>query len=394
MITKTPAGKYRLDYRDDRGRRYRKTFDRKKDAEAEEHRVDGDISEGVYVAERELPRFEELAREWLASKHAHRPSSREQWRSHLELHLLPKIGYVRIDRLRVAAFERVRDDLLRRPAPGRSTPLSPRSVNKVMTTATAVLKVALRRRLLKFNPAAEAERAHVGQGELPTEGHAIRGPNEHVRPEEILSPTEIRRLIEHATEGFYRTLLLTAALTGCRHDELLALQWGDIDWHEGTIYVRRSLSWARVQGEETRARFFEPKTEAGRRKIPVEPDLLAALRRWRLACPASELDLVFPTPAGAPQHRSNVLRYGLYPALRRAGLRRVNMHSLRHSFASALIGGGASVAEVQALLGHANPAITLRTYTHFFPKHHSTALAGLSRAVMGSSTAGVASTQG
>jgi len=92
-------------------------------------------------------------------------------------------------------------------------------------------------------------------------------------------------------------------------------------------------------------------------------------------------------------HRSNVLRYGLYPALRRAGLRRVDMHSIRHSFASALIAGSATVAEVQALLGHANPSITLRTYTHFFKGAHYGALAGLARAVVGQpSTSAAAST--
>ena len=77
-------------------------------------------------------------------------------------------------------------------------------------------------------------------------------------------------------------------------------------------------------------------------------------------------DLVFPAADGRPIRRSNALRCGLWAALRRAGLRRVNMHSLRHSFASALIINGASVTEVQVLLGHASPAITLRIYSHWF----------------------------
>lgn len=383
-VQKTPTGRYRVDYRDERGRRFRKTFDRRRDAEAELHRVTGDIAGGFFVAERELPRFEDLAREWLASKHAHRPSSREQWRSHLDLHLLPLVGRVRIDRLEVAAWERVRDHLLRTPAPGKKAPLSATSVNKVLTTATAVMNLGARRQLLKLNTAALAERARPAQGELSPDGHADRrAAGQPVRPEDILSPVEIRLLLEHADEGLYRTLLLTAALTGCRHDELLALQWSDIDWTAGTVYVRRSLSWAKPRGEETRARFFEPKTQAGRRRIPLQPELVAALKRWRLACPPSDQDLVFPTPAGQPAHRSTVLKRGLYSALRRAGLRRVDMHSIRHSFASALIAGGATVAEVQALLGHANPSITLRTYTHFLQGTHSGALAGLASAIAG-----------
>ncbi len=76
--------------------------------------------------------------------------------------------------------------------------------------------------------------------------------------------------------------------------------------------------------------------------------------------PQREHDLVFAMPDGQPMHRSAALRYGVWPALSRAGLRRVNMHWLRHSFASALIMAGAPVIEVQSLLGHSSPAVALK----------------------------------
>jgi len=57
------------------------------------------------------------------------------------------------------------------------------------------------------------------------------------------------------------------------------------------------------------------------------------------------------------------LAYGLWPALSRAGLRRVGMHSLRHSFAPALIIAGAPVTGVQSLLGRSSPAVTLKVYS-------------------------------
>jgi hypothetical protein len=68
------------------------------------------------------------------------------------------------------------------------------------------------------------------------------------------------------------------------------------------------MGQAEGRRDPARARFHEPKTQAGRRTISALPELFAALKRWRLAYPLSELDLVFPTPRGAPQHRSNVLR--------------------------------------------------------------------------------------
>jgi integrase len=107
------------------------------------------------------------------------------------------------------------------------------------------------------------------------------------------------------------------------------------------------------------------------------------LKNWKVQCPASADDLVFPAADGRPIRRSNALRYGLWVALRRAGLRRVNMHSLRHSFASALIVDGAAVTEVQTLLGHASPAITLRIYAHWFKSHDSRAVERLSVQILG-----------
>ena len=74
---------------------------------------------------------------------------------------------------------------------------------------------------------------------------------------------------------------------------------------------------------------------------------------------------MFPHADGQPNCRDRVLTVGLYPALRRAGLRRVNFHSLRHSCASAMIAAGAPITEIQHRLGHASPAITLKVYSHF-----------------------------
>ncbi|MEA2680170.1 MAG: integrase, partial [Candidatus Binataceae bacterium] len=79
-------------------------------------------------------------------------------------------------------------------------------------------------------------------------------------------------------------------------------------------------------------------------------------------------ELVFPTLEGKPVCRDWLLRVAFYPALARARLRRVTFHTLRHSCASAMIAGGAPITEVQHRLGHANPAITLQVYSHFF-KH-------------------------
>jgi len=179
-------------------------------------------------------------------------------------------------------------------------------------------------------------------------------------------------------------LFETAYLTGAREGELLALRGTDLELPKegpGKMVIRRSLSWARLMGEEIHPRYFPPKTKAGRRTISIPALLVADLRRWKLRCAKSDEDFVFASSEGKPIRRDWLLRVSFYPALSRARLRRVTFHTLRHSCASAMIAAGAPVTEVQHRLGHANPAITLQVYSHFF-KHSESGAADRLAAVL------------
>ena len=148
-------------------------------------------------------------------------------------------------------------------------------------------------------------------------------------------------------------------LTGLRQGEALGLRWGDVDVHEGAIRVRRQLG---LHGE-----LSEPKTQAAKRDVPIPPSLARLLAEHRLASRHSaDDDLVFCTTTGTPHNPRNIYRRGLRPALAAAGLPHLRWHDLRHVAASLLIAQGASVGHVSRLLGHANPAITLSTYSHAF----------------------------
>ena len=95
-------------------------------------------------------------------------------------------------------------------------------MNAVLTTAAAIFKLAVRRKLATGNPAADAERAFMGATELKDEAtKEQRGDGvQPLRPEEVLDPNEIRKVLEKAEPGYYRTLFLTAYLTGMRSGEL------------------------------------------------------------------------------------------------------------------------------------------------------------------------------
>jgi integrase len=188
-----------------------------------------------------------------------------------------------------------------------------------------------------------------------------------------------------AAPGFDKTFLLTAVLTGARVGELTALTWDDVNFSTGRVSIRRSVSWAKLRGQTgSKPRFYEPKTKAGKRAIDLAAELVSALKRWKLACPKGPLNLVFPTEAGTPKHRSTITHPALRPALKAAGLRHVNLHSLRHTCASALILAGTDCLEVAKFLGHAKPTVTMSVYAHWFNTRKTTGtMAAVAGAVFG-----------
>lgn len=378
---------WRLDYRPmgTYGSRRRLFFPTKKAAEKHLAETSAKASRGEYLDHATVPTFRDAAEKWFRSKTDRRASHIADLRGRLDKHILPRVGALRLDRITVGSIEKMRDDL-------RADGYAPRTINSIIRIVSAVFRAAIRRGDAISNPVDRVERAFMAAREL-RQGEDANGSNDDaISPDAILSPDEIRAMLNAATPGLYRTLFTTTALTGARSGELFALRWGDIEIPKNGaayIYIRRTVSWARINGETIRPRFYPPKTKAGLRKIPIPAELAAALRVWKLQCPATADELVFPAADGRPIRRSNALRYGLWAALRHARLRRVNMHSLRHSFASALIMGGAAVTEVQSLLGHASPAITLRIYSHWFQTIDSGAVARLSQIILGSDVGNV-----
>jgi integrase len=348
-----------VDFRDQQGRRHWQSFTSREAADAALAKLVPAVHQGTYRAPAELPTLEAVARDWLATKAGHRVSTRAAWQIHLDKHIVPALGRHRIDRVSVADVDAFREAR-------RAAGLSPQTVNKLLTTLAAVFTFAQRREWVARNPAAVADRCRLGAGELRMVTDETDDAGS-VSPQDVLSPEEAGRLVRAAADGFDRTFLLTAVLTGARVGEVTALTWDDLNLQTGRLRIRRSVSWAKLPGQkETLPRFYEPKTKAGKRTIDLTPELVSALKRWKLACPPSPLGLMFPSENGTPKHRSAITHGCLRPALKAAGLRLVTLHSLRHTCASALILAGTDCLEVAKFLGHAKPTVTMSVYAHWF----------------------------
>lgn len=373
-------GRYVVDYRDrDRVRRW-ESFETRAEADTRLEEILKGLRHGTFRPPSQIPTFEETAKEWLATKRGRRVASLLQWQTHVDKHLVTALGKVRLDKITVAMIELRRDQL-------RGDGLAPRTVNKVLTTASAIFALAIRRGYVVTNPGLVAERLRSDDSESATiPSDTPRARTLEVTEADILAPTDVRKLIENAAMGRDRALVMTLALTGARIGEATALTWPDVDLDEARVHIRRSVSWAKERGVKgpPAPRFYEPKTKAGRRTIQIPTVLAAELRRWKLQCPPTENDLVFPSANGTPVHRSVVRSHVLRPTLERAGLRPdVTVHSLRHSFATALIQQGTTVNEVAGLLGHSTPDITMRVYTHWLRDASSSAIERLADSLLG-----------
>lgn len=161
----------------------------------------------------------------------------------------------------------------------------------------------------------------------------------------------MRQLIDHADER-WRLMLSVALYCGLRSGEVRGLQWGDIEWATHRLWVRRA---ADAKGQRLQA----PKTDAGVRAVGIPDHLTSELKRWKLAAPQSDLDLVFPTGSGGIENAPNFLNRGLLPALRRAGIRRIDIHSLRHAFASLMIAADVNLKALQIAMGHSSFRVTM-----------------------------------
>jgi integrase len=175
------------------------------------------------------------------------------------------------------------------------------------------------------------------------------------RPHKALSIEEVRMLLSKMNEP-ERTITIVATLAGLRIGEILGLRWGRVHLDQCTLEV-----------EETcyKGVFGTPKSKASRRGTPLAPVVVQALDAHRLRClDTSANALVFSKGDNEPLSADNLRKKRLASACRRAGLRRIDWHTLRHTYSTLLHDLGTPIRVQQTLLGHSSAATTMDVYTH------------------------------
>ncbi|MDD5309007.1 MAG: site-specific integrase [Deltaproteobacteria bacterium] len=294
---------------------------------------------------REIPRLNEFAKEFIEkyAKVRNKPSTIHSKEAELRLYIRPALGKLKLDDIRIREIDGMIADLISRG-------LSAKSVNNVLATLGKMLRYAEEIELLPKAP-------RIKLLKVP--------PSDY----DFLDFDEADRLLVSTfeKEPQWYPLVLTMLRTGMRFGEASELRWRDVDLVAGKILVRRN---------HVRGHVGTPKSGKSR-EIPLSPQTVEVLKKTRHL----KGDLVFCYENGSrlDYHRMNEV---LWRLCRRAGLREINWHTCRHTFASHLVMRGESLKAAQELLGHSTIEMTMR-YAHLAPVVMRDAVAKLDSPVIG-----------
>ena len=277
--------------------------------------------------------FKQFAEKWEQIKiESVKPSTMSRYKSIITRLFYPRFGEESLTQIKTT-------ELVEFFADRRKEVGAPKTAINEIALMKGIFLQAKKWGYLTVNPAAELDR-----------------PRNRAHEIEILTPAELGLLVGN-TENHYRTAFRTAIMTGVRAGELWGLQWPDFQPATKQLFVRRTV-W---NGE-----FQTPKTKNAKRTIDLPDELVHGLKVWKLRCPPNEKSLMFPSPEGSITQHDNMMKRVFIPTLKKAGLRQVSFHSLRHSNASIRIKKGQNLKYLSKQMGHSSVAFTLDVYGHLF----------------------------
>jgi integrase len=289
------------------------------------------------------------------------PSTIQDYRIIHNKHLVPHFAPKPVDRIvarDVAAY-------IPTKSAGKDG-LSRKTIVNHLNFAHGVFAFALKRGWCTSNPVAATDRPEAEQADpdirflglseldalLRAAAARISAPPEGEEQLDARAPTD------HA-------LYLTAAMTGIREGELVALRWRDVDWSASLIRVRRNY---------TRRNWGTPKSKRSSRAVPMADRLAGELdRHFKRSAYQDDDHLVFGHPHTGEPYDASQLRKRFYLAMKAAGMEHrcgrdggITFHSLRHTFGTRMAAAGVPMRTLQEWMGHRNLATT-EIYADYAP---------------------------
>ena len=311
-----------------------------------------------------VPTFGKYAEKWMAGyvRASLKPSARSSYENVLKIHLVPAFGkrlISEITRKDIKDFIYEKKAKVYRPATENrpEKKYAPVTVAAMIHRLSSIFEHAIEDGVVAVNPTRRPGR-YIQQAKL---GEGM----------DFLTPEEGGAVLDAARHHFPKVypIILTAMMTGMRQGEIIALQWGDIDWRGKFLEVRRA-DWDQHLGTPKNGKV---------RRIDLSERLLEVLTDHRRKLAADALaqgkpisEWVYPKQWYYPTKREERLRDDnmrklLSACLKKAGVRNIKFHSLRHSFCSWMIQNGENLAYVKDQAGHSSIKVTVDIYGHLIP---------------------------
>ena len=205
------------------------------------------------------------------------------------------------------------------------------------------------------------------QSYIKEHSYDISRPQTTIKELEILTSQEQKILINYIKREINQENIgiLLSLYTGLRLGEVCALQWQDIDIHEGIIYITKTMQRISTNDNtekyKTKVIIDTPKSQKSHRRIPIPDFLLLELKKLSKQCSQKAYIL---TGSESKYTEPRTYQYKFKKYLKNAGIRDINYHALRHTFATRAVEQNIDIKTLSEILGHSTVSFTLDRYVH------------------------------
>ncbi len=203
--------------------------------------------------------------------------------------------------------------------------------------------------------------------QMGTLAHNSVIPKKIKKDMQVLSREEMRQLekyLRRVPEENRCAGMLICMYTGLRLGEICALKWKDIDLQKEVIHIRHTIQRISIQdtvsNKKTTIIMDAPKSSCSHRTIPIPQSIQSVL--WNLYHEEYKEEFFLTNSQKLIEPRN--YQYFFKRCLQKAGIRNVNFHILRHTFASLCVEAGFDIKTLSEIMGHSNTTITLSYYVH------------------------------
>ncbi len=290
----------------------------------------------------------ELLLEWLEKEQRGRIKLQTyaRYRGLIELHIFPTIGSESIFSI---TRRQISDFLAEKRYAGNhryAGGLSSSSINLIQSILSMAFEYACDREFIESNPCSRIKRMHI-----PTK----KSTDAFTKEEQKMLESVIESKNDERLFG-----IVLCFYTGIRIGELLGLEWSDLNEDCSILTVNKTVCRVKDENGVWQVHVNDPKTSSSYRRIPLPKHISDELLKMKNK---NNSKFVVSNKKGE-RMSTRSYQYIFEKLTEKAGIRRLNFHSIRHTFATRALENGVDIKTLSEIMGHRDAAITLNRYAH------------------------------